>query len=163
MTDYQDQFLEYVKTQLMGPPISESQTWPYQKNYGPEKNYIMGRLFPQGSVRREDNPEEQDRLASEESDPLALSFEIFPSSVGISFLVEEGTELNIEVGGALYLLSEKSGEEEEDKWERQSYQEIITINTTPGSERFSVLNNNAELYVKSRSSSAGILITATFN
>lgn len=103
-----EDFVDYLRLQLIGPCGGESEIL----NEPPGQRYLMGLLYPQSSSADEvfeddlidENPSQGGTDDTE--DPIALATQRMPSSVGISFVVTNGTTVSTAVSAARY---EKSG------------------------------------------------------
>jgi hypothetical protein len=153
--------VDYLERQLIGPVDGP---WETVRGF-PTKRYLMGILFPQDTrAEVELLDEDADTVATEgeavAEDPVALSGQWLPSSIGISFFAEAGTELSCAVWGARY---ERSTDR------RISYRRIPIAEpdrpeTQPlpcEDDSVEVLDGRAEIRIRAREIGDGTLYTAT--
>lgn len=145
----------YLRRQLLGPSDeNESLDEP------PAQRYLLGLLFPQGTESGEAN--EGDILDEEggdigedvEDDPIALSGQYMPSSVGLSLVLADPAALTIQVSGAYY-------EFVDGVWTRCPVSEQLSL-TAPGareSETHPVFGGRAQVSVLWRPTQHGTITT----
>lgn len=98
-----DAMVGYLRCQLLGPAAEDEVI-----SEPPASRYLLGLLFPKGSVNGSVNDgdildEDGGAIGDEvDSDPVALSGQFMPSSVGISFMVSRLSPVTIKVAGAFY-------------------------------------------------------------
>ena len=95
-----DEFVDHLRQQLVGPAGGESETvkgMPYWR-------YLSGLLYPKTSNEIGKSGDAEGGASSgDESDPaLTSAYDRLPSSLGISFLLEDAPEMVVSVTGALY-------------------------------------------------------------
>ncbi len=91
--EVRESLVEYVKSQLVGPAYSEEE----KIEDAPHKRYLSGILFPPAVSR-----DESDESLGEESTTEALRNDFKPSSMGMSFIAQSASVLEITVFAAQY-------------------------------------------------------------
>jgi len=160
MTLGRDNVVEYLESTLIGPVDGTTEQVPGM----PNKRYLMGILFPpETSTHEALNEEHPDAIGVAEGeltgdDPVALSGQWLPSSIGISVFVEAGASLLVRVWGAGYARLEGNKRvyvreplAERDHPEEQPLSSDVTS--------LAVLQGRADLRVRRRPLGAGELVT----
>lgn len=157
--------LEYLKKELIGPVDGLNEVLD---SVPPHKRYTLGVLFPVDTSIDNELIEEEDEsrgiVLKEDTvdDPVTLSGQWMPSSMGLSFFFQGDPELIVEAYGSIYEKIEGSS-----VWVRQSVfdkQNPDIQNLSPGlgsKARISVLNGAGEINVHWRSLGGGYLVTIT--
>ena len=129
--NYRDFILKYLEEKLIGPDLSREDIFEMVNDDPPASRYSTGKLYPKDSTSDEVLSEEDsnsDNAAPSAEDPLSLSFERLPSSIGISICIEKDTELEIICGAGHYV--EVDDEEQGKFWQRMSKKETFLINSS---------------------------------
>ena len=145
ISDGREQTIEYLRSQLIGPTEGPDETL----HDPPGQRYLMGLLFPKRADMEETLAAETfGEIAAETikepgDDPVALSSQHMPSSVGLSFLTAAGNPVEVVVSAATYGPSGTM-------WERQDQAEdpeplVLRPPDKPGLQRIGVLNGRAEI------------------
>jgi len=145
ISDGREQTIEYLRSQLIGPSEGPDETL----HDPPGQRYLMGLLFPKRADMEETLAAETfGEIAAETikepgDDPVALSSQHMPSSVGLSFLTAAGNPVEVVVSAATYGPSGTM-------WERQDQAEdpeplVLRPPDKPGLQRIGVLNGRAEI------------------
>lgn len=159
--------LEYLRKELVGPKRGTEEELP--DGYSPDNQYIMGVLFPQKvTINNPDSyDEEEDSIVDtgeEMEDPISLSGQYKPASMGLSFYFEGSEKIEVRVYGARYeFLSESK------TWKRipvasVNSPEILNISAVNGTQKTkpeSVLQGLAEIHTRWRKFQSGFLVTVT--
>ncbi len=163
-----DRILQFLEDELVGPADGQDETIEEK----PQMRYTMGVLFPKSTEVEdmgndmsaeetaegpEPAPPEEDRV----DDPVNLSNQQMPASIGLSFYFEDAEAFEVNVWGATY-------EEGDDVFSRQPIYEkespsIVTVaRPSDGSTtKQSVLNGRAEVHSHWRPLGDGQLVTVT--
>lgn len=157
LSDDRNKIIDYLNSQLVGPANGPDET--LLKKDAPHTYYLMGAIFPQGAGIRGQEEEEEDKTSD---DPIAMSYQLKPASVGLSFYIEteEATpEIRVEIAAAAYALSEK-------QWVRRALAtradpEPHILAPGSGSAILGVLDGRADLMSTWRSMGNGHLVTVT--
>lgn len=168
-----DRLLRELAKELIGPKEGPAEKLDFEK---PHMRYTMGVLFPLSTDQEdlEDLEAEEDVEGAEPAppkadegradDPVALSGQWMPASIGLSFFFTNGQELSVSVRGAAYEKVEGGA------WVRRpiaskSDPEIRTIAAPTGRTLrpapLEVLDGRAELHSHWRPLNGGYLITVT--
>ena len=154
-----ERIVEYLGAQLIGPIGGPGETL----HDPPSKRYLMGLLFPQradmeevldGDVFDDSNEGGHDEAVD---DPIVLSSQHLPSSVGLSFLLPGGSPLSVAISAAIY---ESNGRE----WQHREVaddSDLILLEPADeaGLQRMSVLDGRAEITSRWRSHGGDQLVT----
>jgi hypothetical protein len=150
-----DSMVGYIRRQLLGPSATD-EILPEP----PASRYLLGLLFPKGSVNGSVNDgdildEDGGAVGDEvESDPVALSGQFMPSSVGISFMAPKSSSVTINVAGAFYRRDDSG-------FARESVSEQLSV--SPADERSTevheVFDGRAEISILWRPGASGVLAT----
>ena len=163
-----DRILNYLNSELIGPKRGSEEII---SGTVPSQRYTMGVLFPQAAaldeVLEDEKEDEKGGSVGEEvsEDPVAMSGQWMPSSIGVTFFFADSQTLEVEVSGAAY------GELENDTraWKRIP----IAESNSPEQYSFSApaqssvvrkkdaLNGRAEVNVHWRALAEGYLVTVT--
>ena len=161
--DARNEMVNYLRQQLLGPHSGKNETL----FESPARRYLLWMLFPQanpssrifGEEVIEDNPLE---IGDESTDgSIALSTQHMPSSMGVSFVVEQGSNLKIFSSAARY------ERESHEKWNRiplgNLNSELDFVSAFPVSDgsinKFRVLDDRADVNVKWRDYGNDHLVT----
>ena len=161
MTLPRDHIVDYLERMLVGPSHG-----PEEEVSGlPTKRYLMGMLFPTGAgTQRGGEDEVPDTGGASHGDlvaddPVALSGQWLPSSLGLSLFVDGGVEgVRCSVWGATYDRMEAKGR----KYRRRpiaTEAEPDAHTLDPGSSSYSALDGRAVLRVRERPIGSGTLLT----
>jgi len=164
-----DRILQFLEDELIGPADGKNETLEDEK---PQMRYTMGVLFPKStevedmedemsaeetSEGPEPAPPEEDRV----DDPVNLSNQQMPASIGLSFYFEDAEAFEVDVWGATY-------EEGDDVYSRKPISEeaspssVTVVCPEDGSTtEQSVLDGKAKLHTHWRPLGQGYLVTAT--
>lgn len=164
-----DRILRYLEDELIGPEGDAEEVLEDEK---PQMRYTMGVLFPkstsvedlgedlsaeESSEGPEPAPPEEDRA----DDPVNLSNQWMPSSIGLSFYFKGSGSFEVEVWGATY----ESGD---DVYARKPVAErsspiTVTLRNPSGQSTCeqSVLDDRAKLHAHWRQLGEGHLVTVT--
>ncbi len=163
-----DRILNYLDSELIGPVRGPEEVI---SDTVPSQRYTMGVLFPQAAeldeVLEEEEEDEKGGSIGEEvsEDPVALSGQWMPSSMGVTFFFTDSQILEVEVSGAAY----EKLENDTRAWKRIP----IAEGDSPEEYRFSssdrkgavskrdALNGRAEVNVHWREFGDGYLVTVT--
>ena len=140
-----EQIVEYLRDQLIGPRDGPEEVLQDP----PDRRYLMGHLYPQQVEMGETlNAEEFDDRVAENGreqgdDPIALSTQQMPSSVGLSFVTSAGSSLEVAVSATGYESSEAG-------WQRRDLCDeleplVLEPPDGPGLQRTSILDGTAEI------------------
>ncbi len=91
--DARNELTDYVRRQLVGPVGGKTE----RLDDAPHKRYLMGTLFPPAAC-----VDETDESQGEDSTTEALSNDFKPSSMAMSFAVQENFRFKIEVEAGNY-------------------------------------------------------------
>lgn len=99
-------------------------------------SYMTGILFPQQSSHDalsieegSSGDQEDENLTHDPDDPLSMSTELKPSSMGLSFCLIKGSKVKVQINAARYLQfqdKEENDKQSNDKWKRHPLNEEIT-------------------------------------
>jgi hypothetical protein len=100
------EFIGYLRSQIIGPSESEDELLKDR----PNNRYLMGMLFPQASDAEDvlDNEDSTIDITGEGADfggadsAVSLAYQRLPSSAGISFYIDPGVTLEIDVWASRY-------------------------------------------------------------
>jgi hypothetical protein len=156
-----DALVDYLDRMLVGPASTSDELLVGL----PTKRYLMGILFPRAVsadvVLKDDQTDvtggSEGELVAE--DPIALSGQWLPSSLGLSFYVADGAALSCRVWAAAYD-REQSGQGV--RWRRRDLatEEDAPWTSLPAS-RATVFDGRGELRVRRRPLGRGALITVS--
>ncbi|MEB6666328.1 hypothetical protein MXM33_04715 [Acinetobacter vivianii] len=147
MTDFNEarmELVQYLRKQLIGPVGGKAEKF----KDAPHKRYLMGTLFP--AAARIDEIEEG---SGENGVEGALSSDFKPSSMAISFAVQTGSVLKVEINAGQY---EKK--QQDTHWQRTPLEFAIDITVTSNSQH-KLFNDNARLDVSVRPYVNGSVVT----
>ena len=159
------ELLNYLRAELIGPLGGVSEELDGES---PHRRYIMGILFPIDSSADEELKDEEDEVNAVNADelaedPVTLSGQWMPSSMGLSFFAIGQPEIEVGVWAARYLMVKET----KGKWQRRSLAEESSphkILITPGSDMRSdklILDDNVRVVAHWRPLGNGHLITVT--
>ncbi|TDI77370.1 MAG: hypothetical protein E2O84_01135 [Bacteroidetes bacterium] len=119
-----DLFISYLSRQLIGPADGDGESFTDR----PNDRYLMGILFPRDIPAEHVLEDEDETQVAAESDDsgevdthLSMIYQRMPASVGISFYIENVSELNCHVIGARYEevgVEDGNGKKRRKKWVR---------------------------------------------
>ena len=125
-----DRILDYLAQQIIGPLDGPEETLDDQ----PQHRYLTGRLYaiasgtaePTGGQADDDDGEILDetpgQLADDEDDdPITLSGQLRPSSVGLSFVTTEWSDIDVEIEAGQYTPAEPGS------WQRRPLRLSCTV------------------------------------
>lgn len=155
-------FVEYVERQLVGPVGGEDERL---EGDPPHKRYMSGLLYPQESPEDDpfdgeaddvDDPTSVSRSDDGFDDPITLSGQLQPSSMGLSFVIESGASLVVEIRCARYVKSAGA-------WNRVPVKLVDehSIHIAPGTAQVSVLEGAATIDVVWRRTGPQQLVTVS--
>ncbi|MFI6626170.1 helicase-related protein [Streptomyces sp. NPDC050528] len=162
LADYRDQFVTYLRRQLVGPAPDDQETLVDP----PDRRYLMGTLYPRGQDLRDHTAEAGEYETSEEAagtgeedgfadDPVAEANAWLPSSLGFSFFTDASV-IAVTCGAARYETSRVSGRR---MWTRQPREEQTVRFTKESSASEQVLDGHARLHMRWRPFGIGHLVT----
>lgn len=162
LSQHRDDFVAYLRRQLVGPADAEDETLADP----PDRRYLMGTLYPRGARMLEhsqDNGEqdfdetaagsgEEDGFAD---DPVAEANAWLPSSLGFSFFTDART-IEVTCGASRYVTHREGGRR---SWRRQPW--LSTTETVPVERTgpIPVLDGHGRLHVRWRPFRTGHLVT----
>ncbi|WP_432145302.1 helicase-related protein [Streptomyces sp. bgisy084] len=162
LSKHRDDFVEYLRDQLVGPAVAEDETLVDP----PDRRYLMGTLYPRGAslTKHSQNDGEQDfnetaaGIGEEDGfadDPVAEANAWLPSSLGFSFFTN-ARHIEVTCGASRYLTSRDGGRRSWQRQPRLSATETISVEqTTP----VPVLDGHGRLHVRWRPFGRGYLVT----
>lgn len=116
-----DRVVDYLRLQLIGPVLGVVE----ELDGNPLDRYLLGVLYPQSTSAEEAQEGEEAESAgvedSEVDNPISMSFERLPASMGVSFFVVGSGRIRCGVWGAIYHCVGKEGASE--RWTRDSLAE----------------------------------------
>ncbi len=156
------QFVEYLVRQIVGPVDGDSEL---VEGEPPHKRYLSGMLYPQESTEinplNDDDDVIEDQLSVSRADDgtddaLALSGQLYPSSMGLSFVISGGASLVVEIRCARYQ-KEGSG------WRRTAIELTggNSVKIKPGTTKVQILEGAATLDVVWRTAGMRQLVTVS--
>lgn len=175
-SEQRESVVDFVRSQLMGPLDGEDETLEEP----PTMRYVVGTLYPQDVdtviILEEDEPEgpsgadQDDVLGGRAEDPVTLSSQRMPSSVGISFYSEAGS-LDVVATGARYHEVDVDGDAGESRsrrvWRREALGDglPVRLRAPEGRDRVretrDVFDGHGKVHVFWRPSGNGHLVTVT--
>ena len=142
MTSGRNLILDKLTEKLFGPGLGdrdENDSFETEIVSGRMNlSYMIGILFPQESSHDTlsieegiSGDQEDENLTHDPDDPLSMSTELKPSSMGLSFCLKNGSTVKVRVNAARYLKFENKDEnnkQSNDQWKRHPLdEEIINI------------------------------------
>ncbi|MFD8097446.1 helicase-related protein [Streptomyces malaysiensis] len=162
LSEHRDDFVAYLRRQLVGPAVAEDETLLDP----PDRRYLMGTLYPRGAPllehSQDDGEEEVNETAAgsgEEDgfadDPVAEANAWLPSSLGFS-LFTDARSIEVTCEASRYLTQRQGGRR---SWHRQP--RLSTTKTVAVGERtpITVLDGHGRLHVRWRPFAEGHLVT----
>jgi len=154
-----ERIVEYLGAQLIGPIGGPGETL----HDPPSKRYLMGLLFPQRADMEEvmdgDVFDGSTEVGHDEAvdDPVVLSSQHMPSSVGLSFLLPGGSPLTASISAAIY---EPNGKQ----WQHRDVADdsdpiLLEPADEAGLQRMPVLGGRAEITSRWRPHGGDHLVT----
>ncbi|MEU5031414.1 helicase-related protein [Streptomyces milbemycinicus] len=162
LSDHRDEFVAYLRRQLVGPAIAEDETLVDP----PDRRYLMGTLYPRGASLLEHSQDdgEQDFNETEAGngeedsfadDPVAEANAWLPSSLGFSFFTD-AVEIEVTCEASRYVTAREGGRR---SWRRQPRLSTTKTVAVGQSTPIPVLDGHGRLHVRWRPFAAGHLIT----
>lgn len=162
LSEHRDDFVAYLRRQLVGPPVDEDETLVDP----PDRRYLMGTLYPRGASLLEqwqDDGEqefneteagsgEEDSFAD---DPVAEANAWLPSSLGFSFYTN-ARSIEVTCEASRYVTHREGGRR---SWRRQPRLSTKSTVTVGEKTPITVLDGHGLLHVRWRSFQAGHLVT----
>lgn len=162
-----EEILRYLEAELIGPVKGPQELLAETP---PTRRYSMGVLYPQSAkVDNAIDDEEKDETGGSvgediSDDPIAMSGQFMPSSIGLTFFFDGAKELEVDVEGAAY----EKIEEEVKGWQRipiadRSSPEILRISQPDEGSTYEeqVLNDRGRVHTQWRKLGEGHLVTVT--
>ncbi|MDH6626675.1 hypothetical protein M2271_004492 [Streptomyces sp. LBL] len=161
-SDHRDEFVTYLRQQLVGPAIAEDETLVDP----PDRRYLMGTLYPRGASLLEHSQEDGEQAFHETAagngeedsfadDPVAEANAWLPSSLGFSFFTN-AVAIEVTCGASRYVTTREGGRR---SWRRQprlsTTETVAADRTTP----ISVLGGHGRLHIRWRRFGVGHLVT----
>lgn len=161
-TELRARLLDELRTDLIGPHVSDERLTDR-----PTVQYLTGILYPSGiEVAAEEdeslNVGGSDEEDEHENDIIVVSQTMNPSSLGLSFAVQENTQqLTVQVSYGMY--DEQTDTDQTGKtiryWQRQPISEAVTVSLTPGSNKHNLTGGGSlEWVVRQRSGHVSVSI-----
>ncbi|MEV8116604.1 helicase-related protein [Streptomyces xiamenensis] len=162
LADHRDDFVAYLRRQLVGPAMSEDEILVDP----PDRRYLMGTLYPRGASVLEHSGDHGEQELSETAsgngeedvfadDPVAEANAWLPSSLGFSFFTEADS-IEVTCGASRYVTVRDGGRR---TWHRQprltATETVVAQQTSP----IPVLSGHARLHVRWRPLGVGHLVT----
>ena len=163
-----DRILTYLKKQIIGPFEGDDETLSEK----PQHRYLTAILYPISpttgtpvSGSSDDDDEILDENSSpvaddDDDDPVTLSGQMRPSSVGLSFMATEWSDIEVEIEAGRYQPAEEGG------WQREQLKLACTAlvradAAVQGScdSRVDLLDGNASVDVRWRAYGSGVIVT----
>ncbi|MEU1304553.1 helicase-related protein [Streptomyces shenzhenensis] len=162
LADYREQFVTYLRRQLVGPDPDDQETLADP----PDRRYLMGTLYPRGQDLRDRTADAGEYETSEQAagtgeedgfadDPVAEANAWLPSSLGFSFFTDALT-ITVTCGAARYETSRVNGRR---MWTRRPREEQTVTFTRETPSFKEVLNGHARLHIRWRPFGIGHLVT----
>jgi len=155
-TELRQSVVAYLETQLLGPvdgPKERLRTAPHYR-------YLFGTLFPQkltSDVCFEGEALDDSEQEEAREDPINLSGQWMPSSLGLSFYLAHGTSVTVEVSAGAY---QQEKQDRESIWQRTPYEPAV-FSISPEKTGGSVFNDHGLVHSKWRSFREGFLVTVS--
>jgi hypothetical protein len=163
-----DRILDYLNRHLVGPVDGDGEIL-YEK---PHKRYLTGIIYPisqddtmSDAGRADDDDEIADEsqgqlVDDDEEDPITLSGQQRPSSLGLSFVTTDWSPIEVEIEAGRYLPTEDDG------WQREQVRltdsDAIRIEPVQGSvcdNSVTLLDGMASIEVRWRAHDRGVIVT----
>ncbi|MGW0824190.1 helicase-related protein [Streptomyces sp. NPDC002845] len=162
LSKHRADFVEYLRRQLVGPPVAEDETLVDP----PDRRYLMGTLYPRGASLLEHSQEDGEQAFDEAEagngeedsfadDPVAEANAWLPSSLGFSFFTN-APRLKVTCGASRYVTSREGGRR---SWRRQPRLSTTKTVTADQTDPIPVLDGHGRLHVRWRPFGAGHLVT----
>ncbi|AKG44353.1 helicase [Streptomyces xiamenensis] len=159
---HRDDFVEYLRRQLVGPAGATDEILVDP----PDRRYLMGTLYPRGASVLEHSGEEGEQDFSESEtgggeedsfadDPVAEANAWLPSSLGFSFFTESD-RIEVTCAASRYLTVRDGGRR---TWHRQPRLSSTETIAAGQSSPIPVLDGHGRLHVRWRTLGAGHLVT----
>ncbi|MBM7568079.1 DISARM system helicase DrmA [Paenibacillus sacheonensis] len=147
MVSIRNELIERMNLELVGPNYNEEEL-----NESPTQRYLTGIIWPMGSQVEEEDDEEvvteeegEESGAPERTAPLMQAMK--PSSIGLSFVVENGVrQLDMEVNWGQYV---QEGDRKNPLWKRNHVVNMISLDVLPADGvRRSYLTVNSGVFLE---------------
>ncbi|AQW52349.1 helicase-related protein [Streptomyces violaceusniger] len=162
LSDHRDDFVQYLRRQLVGPAVAEEETLADP----PDRRYLMGTLYPRGASLLEHSQDDGEQAFDEEAagngeedsfadDPVAEANAWLPSSLGFSFFTN-APRLEVACEASRYVTHREGGRR---SWRRQP--RLSTKETVTADQRdpIPVLDGHGRLHTRWRRFGTGHLVT----
>ncbi|WP_413800591.1 helicase-related protein [Streptomyces iranensis] len=162
LSDHRDDFVQYLRRQLVGPAGAEDETLADP----PDRRYLMGTLYPRGASLLEHSQDDGEQAFDEEAagngeedsfadDPVAEANAWLPSSLGFSFYTN-ALRLEVACEASRYVTHREGGRR---SWRRQP--RLSTKETVTADQRdpIPVLDGHGRLHTRWRRFGTGHLVT----
>jgi hypothetical protein len=163
-----DRILAYISKQIIGPLEGDDEVLDEK----PQHQYLTAILYPISpgpgtpvSGRSDDDDEILDEIPGQvadddDDDPITLSGQMRPSSVGLSFMATDWSDIEVEIEAGLYRPAEPGS------WQREPVKLACTVPVRagaagPGScdSRVDLLDGVASVDVRWRPYGSGVIVT----
>ncbi|MFH8563791.1 helicase-related protein [Streptomyces sp. NPDC017988] len=162
LSDHRDDFVAYLRRQLVGPAVAEDETLVDP----PDRRYLMGTLYPRGASLSEHSQEDGEQAFAETAagageedgfadDPVAEANAWLPSSLGFSFFTN-ASHIEVSCAASRYVTARDGGRRSWKRQPRLSSQETISVGQ---SAPIGVLDGHGRLHVRWRPFGVGHLVT----
>ncbi|GGQ21018.1 helicase-related protein [Streptomyces virginiae] len=162
LSAHRDEYVDYLRRQLVGPPPSEEETLVDP----PDRRYLMGTLYPRGTSMLEHTQEEGEEGYNETAagsgeedgfaeDPVAEANAWLPSSLGFSFFTD-ARQIEVTCEGSRYLTLREGGRR---SWRRQPRLSTTETVQLGGPSPIPCLDGHGRLHVRWRAYGKGHLVT----
>ncbi|GAA3361779.1 hypothetical protein GCM10017744_049850 [Streptomyces antimycoticus] len=162
LSAHRDEFVAYLRRQLVGPAVDEIETLVDP----PDRRYLMGTLYPRGASLLEHSQEAGEQELNETAagsgeedgfadDPVAEANAWLPSSLGFSFFTD-ARSIEVRCGASRYVTHREGGRR---SWQRQPRLGTKSTVTVEEKEPIPVLEGHGRLHVRWRPFAEGHLVT----